>query len=80
MKIKITAFGIAKDIMKTREQDFELAHGDSIADLKEKLVERYADFQTLTSLSFAVNEEYCPDEHLIQPNDHVVIIPPVSGG
>jgi len=80
MKIKLIAFGIAKDIIATRQMDFELNSGATIASLKQKLFESYPEFSKLRSLSFAVGEDYQEDTHALQENDEVVIIPPVSGG
>jgi len=80
MKITVVAFGIAKDILQSKQMEFELASGDSILLLKQKLFQRYPDFLKLKSLSFAVGENYQEDSFALHENDEVVIIPPVSGG
>ena len=80
MKIKLIAFGIAKDILKTKALDFDLSAGGTISSLKQRLFERYPEFTKLKSLSFAVGENYQDDSYSLQENDEVVIIPPVSGG
>jgi molybdopterin converting factor small subunit len=80
MKINLTAFGIAKDILQAKQLEFELADGDTIYSLKEKLFQRYPDFLNLKSLSFAVGDNYEEDSCLLHDQDEVVIIPPVSGG
>jgi molybdopterin synthase sulfur carrier subunit len=80
MEIKITAFGIAKDIIQAREIQFSLNDFDTIRDLKTKLIETYPEFEKLATLSFAVSETYQSDDYVFKINDHVVIIPPVSGG
>ena len=80
MNLKIVAFGIAKDIFSTSKMNFELESGNSIADLKSKLVNQYPDLEKLRSLKFAVNEDYQADDFQLSENDEVVIIPPVSGG
>ncbi|MBK5279738.1 MAG: MoaD/ThiS family protein [Bacteroidia bacterium] len=80
MKITLIAFGIAKDILQSKQLEFELAPGDTISSLKQKLFQRYPEFLKLNSLSFAVGENYQEDSHGLQENDEVVIIPPVSGG
>lgn len=80
MKIKILAFGIAKDIIGNRTIELDLPDSLSVADLKEHLVEKYPDFYKLRSLALAVNQEYADDSILIEDRDEVVIIPPVSGG
>lgn len=80
MNIKITAYGIAKDIMQNRHSELVLMPGDSIATLKEKLNIKFPEFAKLISVAFAVAEEYQSEEYLLSEGDHVVIIPPVSGG
>jgi molybdopterin converting factor small subunit len=79
MKINLIAYGIAKDILATKQMEFQFA-GETIADLKTNLLTRYPSFAKLRSLNFAVGEEYQPDSYRLQEKDEVVIIPPVSGG
>ena len=80
MTVRLLAFGIAKDILKTRSMAFELQRGNSVADLKTALIAEYADFKQLAKLSFAVNENYVHNDYVLQEGDEVVLIPPVSGG
>lgn len=80
MILKLTAFGIAKDILGRRVLEIELAENSTIKDLKTVLLSQYPDFSKLVSLSFAVNEEYQKDDFLLSTNQEVVIIPPVAGG
>lgn len=80
MKLRLLAFGIAKDILQGRSVDYDLAEGNSIAALKASLSTDYVEFRNLTSISFAVHEEYVQDSFILHDNDEVVIIPPVSGG
>jgi molybdopterin converting factor subunit 1 len=80
MKNSLVAFGIAKEILKSRSMTIELESGVTIAQLKQQLIAQYPDLATLQSLSFAVGENYQTDDYQIQEGDEVVIIPPVSGG
>ena len=80
MKVTLIAYGIAKDILKTKKLDFEFSSGGSISSLKQNLFQRYPDFVKLKSLAFAVGEEYREDTYTLNEHDEVVIIPPVSGG
>jgi molybdopterin converting factor small subunit len=80
MKINLIAFGIAKEIIQSKQLEVELTEGDTISSLKKKLFERYPDFSNLKSLSFAVGDNYEEDSFTLHNNDEVVIIPPVSGG
>jgi molybdopterin converting factor small subunit len=80
MKIKLIAFGIAKDILENRILELEIVEKATIANLKTQLIETYPTFSKLASLSFAVNETYQADDFLLSENQEVVIIPPVAGG
>ena len=80
MKIEIVAFGIAKDILKGKSVEIEVAGDATVATVRHKLVSEYPGFQALASLQLAVNAEYVEDTHVLNENDEVVLIPPVSGG
>jgi len=80
MEVKITAFGIAKDILKGKTTSLKLNEGHAVTDVRKALIQSYPDFQKLASLQFAVNEDYVSEDYIVQPNDEVVLIPPVSGG
>lgn len=80
MKLKITAFGIAKDIIGERHLELELPDQLSIGELKNKLIGKFPDFEKLASLNFAVDEEYQSDDFMLADQHQVIIIPPVSGG
>lgn len=80
MRIKLVAYGIAKDILSAGTKDYQVKPMATIGELKEQLIGEFSDFEKLRSLRFAVNEEYQPDDHQLSENDEVVIIPPVSGG
>ncbi len=80
MNIEIIAFGIAKDIIQGKSVAMNLALGATVSDVKKDLIRDYPDFQSLASLKLAVNAEYVSDDYILNENDEVVLIPPVSGG
>ena len=80
MKLKLIAYGIAKDIVNGREVTIDIPEDSTIADLKIILLQRYPPFLKLKSLAFAVGDEYQSDTFLLTNGKEVVIIPPVSGG
>jgi molybdopterin synthase sulfur carrier subunit len=80
MKIKVLAFGIAKDILGGSTLTIEMQEQPTADGLKKHLCGLYPDFEHLASLSIAVNAEYADGDQLINAGDEVVIIPPVSGG
>jgi molybdopterin synthase sulfur carrier subunit len=80
MTIKILAFGIAKDILGGASVSVPLEEGASVAALKNYLAQQYPALQRLSSFMIAVNGEYANIDTIIEPDDEIAIIPPVSGG
>ncbi len=80
MRIKILTFGITRDIIGTDEYELELADGANSDDLKNKLIERFPKIATLKSLMIAVNNAYSHSAQVLNENDEIALIPPVSGG
>ena len=80
MRLQITAFGIARDIMGSSRMELEVAETMTISGLKEELDRLYPAFQGLRHYYIAVNEEYASESAMLEPSDKIVIIPPVSGG
>jgi molybdopterin converting factor subunit 1 len=79
MQLKVKAFGITKDILGNREIVIEL-QGQTVAQLRAKLIDDYPALSGLKSLMIAVNSNYAEDNLSLQNTDEVALIPPVSGG
>lgn len=80
MELQILAFGIAKDILKSRSLAIHMPNDSTVSDLKTELVRQFPPFSKLTSFAIAVNTDYADDNQVLLSNDEIVIIPPVSGG
>ncbi len=80
MKVKIKAFGIAKDILGGPSGELEIKPEARVVDVKEILTHHFPEFEALKKFSIAVNQQYRDDDFLINEGDELVIIPPVSGG
>jgi len=80
VKLKIVAYGIARDILGANSIDYETEESLSHEELLEKLKKTYPDLNKLTSLVIAINSEYASKGQLVLEDDEVVLIPPVSGG
>lgn len=80
MNVNILAFGIAKNILGASTYQIQMEDQASISSIRKQLIAEFPDFERLRSLRFAVNEEYVDENYIINENDEVVIIPPVSGG
>lgn len=78
-KYRIKAFGITKDLLGGREATIEI-NGQTVADLRAALNERYPQLLGLRSLFIAVNNDYADENILLKSSDEIALIPPVSGG
>ncbi len=79
--MKILLYGIAKDIVGSsfiEDPSFETAK--TVAELRKVLISKFPEFEKLSSLAIAVDEEYAEDDVSISNHNEVAIIPPVSGG
>jgi molybdopterin converting factor subunit 1 len=80
MKIKILAFGIAKDIFGSSSVNLELANDATVYNLQYLLEQKYPRLKQLASYMVAVNNEYALPGDSLHERDEIAIIPPVSGG
>lgn len=80
--MEILLFGIAKDIVGSAQMDLsELKHPpSSVGELKDFLCSSFPEFGKLSSLAIAVNSQYAHDTEVLEADDEIAIIPPVSGG
>ena len=78
MKIRIKAYGIAKDIVGGT-LDLEMK-GTTVSDLRQTLLTQYPDLRGLSSVMVAVNQRYGENELVLKSTDEIALIPPVSGG
>ncbi len=80
MRISILLFGIAKDIIGSKNLEIEVNEECRVNDLKQEILNQYPGFENLKHLAIAVNNEYARGETSIKPSDEIALIPPVSGG
>lgn len=80
MRIKLLAFGAAKDIFERREVELNLLEGSTVSDLRLLLNSEYPRLKELVVYRIAINGEYSVEDSSLQEGDEVAIIPPVSGG
>jgi molybdopterin converting factor small subunit len=81
MQIKLKLFAAFKDLIGKSELDLNFKEGDTLADLKNYLSTYYPQTEHLLRISkFAVNMEYQDCDLVLNNNDEVTIIMPVSGG
>ncbi len=80
MKIQLLFFGIATDLVGENSVFIELKSAATISELKKDLLKKYSKLKNIEDFAIAVNEEYGENDLVLQENDVVAIIPPVSGG
>ena len=80
MKIKILFFGITTDFVGKNLLEITLQNNINVAELKVLLQQKFNKLANVNTYAIAVNEEYAKDELILQENDVIAIIPPVSGG
>ena len=80
MKITVLLFGIIRDVIGENTLKLDLEKAILIGQLKQDLLKKYTNLQQYSNFSIAVNEEYVDLNYVLQANDVVALIPPVSGG
>ena len=81
VQVKLLFFASLKDIVGSRQLDFELPSGATIDDLWERLESRYPKLCPYNSIVLtSVNEDYVTREAVVCDGDEVALFPPVSGG
>ena len=80
MKITVLLFGIIRDLIGENTLKLDLEKAISIGQFKQYLLKKYDNLQQYSNFSIAVNEEYVDLNYVLQANDVVALIPPVSGG
>ena len=79
MKCRIKTFGVAREILGSKELMFEIS-GNKVIDLRNELFKKYPSLESLNSLLIAVNQRYSDDDAELTETDEIALIPPVSGG
>ena len=80
MNITVLFFGITTDLVGKSTISYSIENTTSVENLKELLKTDYPNLKNIDDFAIAVNEEYATNEILLNNNDVVAIIPPVSGG
>jgi molybdopterin converting factor subunit 1 len=81
MHIKLRFFASLRERLGKSEQLCDVPPGATVATVWEILKREHPDLATVErSVAFAVAQEYVDKDHLLQDNDELAFIPPVSGG
>ena len=76
MEVRVLLFAMLRERAGARELTIELPDGARVRDALDSL----GDLAKGLPLVMAVNREYAPEDHVLDPGDELALIPPVSGG
>jgi molybdopterin synthase sulfur carrier subunit len=80
MEVNVLFFGITKDLVGKQQLIMDISTPITVAEFKEVLQDNFPKISGLNSVAIAVNSEYADDSMMIEANDEIALIPPVSGG
>jgi len=81
MRVRVLFFGMLRDSVGKSFEVVELQSGASVRELLAHCESRFAALRSvLPSVALAVNQQYAGPDTILQPDDEVALLPPVSGG
>ncbi len=81
MKVKVKFFAALRERVGASEVTKEIGEGSTVGELWEALKRDYPKLVPInTTLLYAVNRDYVSTNRVLQDEDEVVFVPPVSGG
>jgi molybdopterin synthase catalytic subunit len=81
MRVRVLFFGVLKDMTGCSEDFVEIAPNATIAGVFNAYAERFATLRDKSpSILFARNREFAKPDTILNDNDEVAFLPPVSGG
>ena len=81
MMIRVLYFGTLAHELDTKSSKLDLSDNASVGEALDALAERHPGLEKhLSRVATAVNLEYVSPTHVLNNNDELALIPPVSGG
>ncbi len=81
MKVTVCLFAAVREMANTSVLTMELPVHAPASMVLESLMRSYPAIRAYQGyLRIAVNREYVGETHLLEENDEIAVIPPVSGG
>lgn len=81
IKITVKLFAILKDVVTKKEIRLVIPQGATISVLKHKIIQEYPSLNSFSNIFiFSVNHTVATNDTVIDENDEVALLPPVSGG
>ncbi len=81
MQVRVLYLGMLRDLAGREREVLQVAEGARLSDLYAELQQRLPKLHEFRSaIALSVNYEYADGSAVLQDNDEVALIPPVSGG
>lgn len=81
VNVTVLLFASVADRAGTRRVELPCAEGDTVATIRDRLLERYPQLAAaVPTLMYAINEEYARETDPVPAGATLAMIPPVSGG
>ncbi|MFQ5542140.1 MAG: molybdopterin converting factor subunit 1 [Candidatus Binatia bacterium] len=81
MRVKVRFFAALRERVGATEITKEIVEGSTVRDLWEALQHEYPKLAPVKmALLYAVNRDYVSPNRVLQDEDEVAFVPPVSGG
>ena len=80
LPVSVLLFGITRDLTGQSAVSITLDKDARVSDMLSKMHQQFPALAGIRSLLVAVNGEYAEADQLLNRNDEIALIPPVSGG
>lgn len=81
MNVTVLLFASVADRAGTRRLELPHRDGDTVGDIRDRLVERFPQLAaSVPTLMYAIDEEYARESDVVPAGATLAVIPPVSGG
>ena len=80
MSLKVTLYGITRDIVGTSVIELPAPAPGTVGELLDEMRRQYPALGELRSCAVAVNNEYAAHDQALHTIDEIALIPPVAGG
>ncbi len=77
--MKVLYFAELKEILNQSAEEFNIYKDITVEDFEVFLFQQHSELSSKT-FQIALNEEFAKKDDIVQPQDTIALIPPVSGG
>mgnify|MGYP001432154725 CR=1 FL=1 len=78
--VQARLFSLVRYALNTSNVEIKLEDGSTVENLLENIIAMKPEKLNGLPIRVAVNKEYAEEHHILQNQDEVALIPPVSGG